>query len=100
MNINEIYVCPTCGKVGAVVDVVPLMSDTRFDTLQCRECGCTWRMYYKVAEVRAEVVREGMIAPTDVEDSPLTEIEEEATTAATDECVGEPDTEACEEKSN
>lgn len=62
MNINEVYACPTCKENGKIVNVVPLMSDTRFDIVQCDKCGCAWRVYYKVGEVRAEVVRGGHVA--------------------------------------
>ena len=61
MNINEVYSCPTCKENGKIVNVVPLMSDTRFDVVQCEKCGCAWRVYYKVGEIRAEVVKQGVI---------------------------------------
>ena len=67
MNINEVYACPTCKENGKIVNVVPLMSDTRFDIVQCDKCGCAWRVYYKVGEVRAEVVREGQVASTEAD---------------------------------
>lgn len=72
MNINEIYACPNCKKNGKIVNVVPLMSDTRFDIVQCEECGCAWRVYYKMAECRAEVVKEPVKvdAPAETTDAP------------------------------
>lgn len=61
---NELYKCPTCGKGGSIKAITPLMSDVRYDTIECPDCGCAWRAYYKVTEPRIEVIRNGNI-PTE-----------------------------------
>lgn len=55
MKTNENYTCPTCGSFGNITTIVPIMSDVRFDEVQCPNCGTSWRVYYKVVEPRVEV---------------------------------------------
>ena len=67
MNITGVYACPTCKEAGEIVNVVALLSDTRFDIVKCNHCGCSWRVYYKVGECRVEVLNNGAppeVAPT------------------------------------
>lgn len=56
MKTNENYICPTCGSLGNITTIVPLMSDVRFDEVQCPNCGTSWRVYYKVGEPRVEIL--------------------------------------------
>lgn len=54
---NDFYTCPHCQGNGTVINITPIMSDVRYDTIRCAKCGCTWKMYYKVSEPYAEVVK-------------------------------------------
>jgi transcription elongation factor Elf1 len=86
MKTNENYTCPTCGSLGNITTIVPIMSDVRFDEVQCPNCGTSWRVYYKVVEPRVEVfpaapqpIDRVEVAP--IENEPVTE---DSTTEADD----------------
>ncbi len=54
---SEALKCPNCGCDKAQLrDIRPLFDDVRFDELKCSDCGTVWRVYYKVTDIRAEVM--------------------------------------------
>ena len=55
-NMTQMYVCPHCGKTGTIEQVVPVLSDVRYDSIRCQECGSVWRVYYKVTDMNTEVM--------------------------------------------
>lgn len=58
MNLNEMFVCPSCGSHSInLADTSVLLSNVRSDILQCVDCGCMWRGYSMVTECRTEILQ-------------------------------------------
>ena len=56
MTISEACVCPKCGTQGNVHSIQQLMNDIRYDNLVCPTCNASWRAYYRVTDVSAEIM--------------------------------------------
>ena len=55
-TIKDAYVCPNChANTSRILAMQNLLSDVRYDIVQCSDCGTEWRVYYRVAELNQEV---------------------------------------------
>ena len=78
-NMNQMYACPNCGKTGTIEQVVPVLSDVRYDSLCCSDCGSVWRVYYKVTDMNTEVMY--IPHPDNSNNAPVVETPAEEVTA-------------------
>ena len=57
MNILDYFVCPYCGTNSILLlNIKPLMSDTRMDTFKCEKCETMWNLYSKISEAQIDVI--------------------------------------------
>lgn len=85
MTLNEYFVCPVCGAGNlSLHNAKHLMSDVKVDTLSCNSCGAEWRVYSKVSEIQAEIIRrpQPTVATPDVSTPEVPTPEENSNTAS------------------